>query len=170
MVGVIGTREPTQEEYNRAYNTGKTLAQRGFVVVSGLAKGLDSAAHRGALDGSGMTVAIVNTPIEQTIYPRENQQLAERIRRQGCIIHPFKERAREDRGERPTHFIKRLLERDRLLAYLCPRIIVISNNDTIKGGTRYAVHFGIEWGREVFRCNSDGKYYKNPLYRSCVVA
>jgi DNA processing protein len=168
-VGLIGSRNGSQSELDATYNLGKYLVSKGYIVVSGLADGMDAAGHRGALDGGGLTIAIVNTPSSQIIYPKVNIGLGERIKMSGCILHPFDNKAREDKSENPSHFIKRLLERDRLLAYLCPKIVAVCDNETIKGGTRYAVKYGMEYGNEVWRYSSEGKYYKNPKHDYCSI-
>lgn len=159
-VGLIGSRKASQKENMAAYSVAKTYVSKGKVVVSGLAKGIDEYAHKGALDGGGKTIAIVNTPSFQSIYPEQNQSLAERIKQQGEILYPFETRAVENRNEKPSHFSKRMIERDVLLAYLCPIIIVVKDSaEEIDGGTRWAVNYGLAYGKRVYRMDSNGKFY-----------
>jgi hypothetical protein len=130
--------------------------------VSGLAKGIDAAAHTGALFAGGMTIGIVNTPIQQNIYPKENIPLSNRIKDSGCLIHPFDTLANESKENGLSHFSKRLLERDILLAHWCPMIISVSDNEIITGGTKWATGYGIKFGKVVYRCDSKMDYHINP--------
>ncbi len=111
----------------------------------------------------------MNTPIEQPIYPYQNRELAERIKENGCIIHPFIGECRENKDEKPTHFTKRLLERDWLVAYLNPVIVAVSDNEVIEGGARYAVNYGKEFGKKVFRYDSKGEFHENPKNKYCKI-
>ena len=77
-VGIVGTRVPTGRGLNAAYRIAEELSARGVCVVSGLARGIDSAAHRGALRGSGHTLAVLPSGIE-AIYPASNKALAASI-------------------------------------------------------------------------------------------
>ncbi|PYV18136.1 MAG: DNA-protecting protein DprA, partial [Acidobacteria bacterium] len=77
-VAVVGTRRPTAYGTSVTLRLAADLAQRGLVVVSGMARGIDSAAHRGALEGKGKTVAVLGSGLD-VIYPRENQKLADKI-------------------------------------------------------------------------------------------
>ncbi len=169
-IGVIGSREASKEELNSAYNLGILLAKRGYMVVSGLAKGIDTAAHKGALQGGGNAVAIVNTPKDQAIYPSENIVLGKMIKNSGCIIYPYSTRANETKEKGLTHFSKRLLERDILLAHWCPKIITVKHDvGKITGGTKWATTYGMKFGKEVWRFDCDGKYHKNPETDACKI-
>jgi len=177
-VAVIGSREATPEELNMAYLLGYELIRQGYIVVSGLALGIDAKAHAGALarlkamDNNdlykyGRVVAIVNTPKNQPIYPSANRALAKEIRTYGCILHPYNTIAESRTGF--NQFKKRLIERDLILAKLCPKIIAVSDKEVISGGTRYAVHYGKHFGKEVYRLDSQGNYYLNPPTEYCNV-
>jgi len=166
-VGVIGPRKATHKEIVAAQKLVDRLVLKGYVVVSGLANGIDKAAHQMCLDLKGLTVAIVSTPVEERIYPKENHQLANQIRDRGTIIHPFTTPTRENRSEQPSHFQKRLLERNVLLAHLCPTIVAVTDQETIVGGTRYAVKYGYEFGKKIYRLDSNGKWYTDPPFEDC---
>lgn len=85
-IAIVGTRKPTKYGENIAYKLAYEAARRGAVVVSGLAYGIDSVAHRAALDAGGVTVAVLGTPIDQ-IYPRPHRPLAaEIIEKGGCVL------------------------------------------------------------------------------------
>ncbi|MHB8669607.1 MAG: DNA-processing protein DprA [Acidimicrobiales bacterium] len=87
-VAVVGTRDPTGAGIGRARRMAGALAGRGVVVVSGLARGIDTAAHRGALEVGGRTVAVLGTGITRC-YPAENAALAERILTNGALVSQF---------------------------------------------------------------------------------
>lgn len=84
----MGARRCTSYGEEIAYRLAYNLAKIGVIVVSGLAYGIDSCAHRGCLDAGGATVAVLGTPINQ-IYPRGNYSLAERILERGAIISEY---------------------------------------------------------------------------------
>ena len=170
LIAIIGSRNASQDESSVAFQLGKKLAAKGYIIVSGLALGIDTSGHKGAIAGGGKTVAIVNTPIDQDIYPWQNRQLAREIEQNGCILYPFDNKCREDKSERPSHFTKRLLERDRLVASICSKIDAVSDKEVIEGGTRYAVKYGLEYGKDVFRLDSDGKFHKNPKHKYCAIS
>ena len=87
-VAVVGTRRASPEGRKRAHELAVELAGRGVTVISGLATGIDTCAHTGALDGGGRTIAVMGTGIDR-IYPRENEPLAEQIVDQGALISQF---------------------------------------------------------------------------------
>jgi DNA processing protein len=89
-VSVVGTREPSQDGLKRASRLSRELVEHGVVVVSGLAKGVDAAAHRAAIDGGGRTIAVLGTPLDQT-YPRENAALQQLIKDKHLAISQFAE-------------------------------------------------------------------------------
>lgn len=161
-VAIIGSRNASTEELKTAYNLAGNLASQGYVVVSGLAKGIDTAGHKGAIAANGKTIAIVNTPIEQEIYPWQNKGLAEQIKQHGCIIHPYIDRAIEGNERGLSQFSKRLIERDNLLARLCPKIVTVKNEGVIDGGTRYGMSYGKLYGQDIYRYDNNMTLYKNP--------
>ena len=87
-VAVVGTREASEAGCRRARQMSRALVAEGVTVLSGLAKGIDTAAHVEALQRSGRTVAVVGTGILRT-YPSENKALAEEIARRGAIVSQF---------------------------------------------------------------------------------
>ena len=87
-VAVVGTRQASDQGRRRAAELAEALAARGVTVVSGLAAGIDTAAHAAALDAAGRTVAVMGTGIDR-IYPAENKGLAERIVDQGALVSQF---------------------------------------------------------------------------------
>ncbi len=87
-VAMVGTRRPTAYGISVAHRLACDLAQRQLVIVSGLARGIDSASHRGALEAKGKTVAVLGSGID-VIYPRENKRLAEQVVESGALISEF---------------------------------------------------------------------------------
>ena len=87
-VAVVGTRRPTAYGSSVAHRLAADLAQRALLIVSGLARGIDSAAHRGALEVQGKTVAVLGCGVDVT-YPRENQRLTDQIIASGAVISEF---------------------------------------------------------------------------------
>ena len=119
---------------------GVDFAKQGHPIVSGLALGCDTAAHRGCLDAGGQTVAIVASGLNLT-HPKENKSLQEEIIRQGGLIlseHPFGVKAN------PT----RLVARCRMQVVLSRQVIVAQC--PIVSGTMYAVHFAREYDGDIY--------------------
>jgi len=87
-VAVVGTREASQAGLRRAQRMSRMLAERDVTVISGLARGIDTAAHRAALDAGGRTIAVFGTGITRC-YPSENRDLAEEIARHGALVSQF---------------------------------------------------------------------------------
>ncbi len=88
VVAIVGSRHCSTYGRNVAEMLARELALRGVTIVSGLARGIDSAAHLGALDGKGLTIAVMGTGLD-AIYPKENKTLAEKIRENGALISEF---------------------------------------------------------------------------------
>ena len=87
-VAIVGTRDATEEGVTAARQLAGVLAKRGITVISGLAAGIDTAAHEGALDANGRTVAVFGTGIRR-VYPEANRALAQRIAEQGACVSQF---------------------------------------------------------------------------------
>jgi DNA processing protein len=87
-VSIVGSRKASQEGIQRAKKLARLVSQRSGVVVSGLAMGIDTAAHTGAIAAKGLTVAVIGTPLNQA-YPRENAQLQELIQREHLCVSQF---------------------------------------------------------------------------------
>jgi len=88
VIAIVGSRRCSTYGRNVAEKLSRDLAERGVTIVSGLARGIDSAAHRGALDGRGLTVGVMGTGLD-AVYPKENRKLAERIVEKGALITEF---------------------------------------------------------------------------------
>lgn len=137
-VAVIGARAASQEGLIAAAEIACDLARAGVVVVSGLARGIDSAAHRGALDGGGKTIAVLGTGIDR-VYPAENERLTEDIAANGLLVSEFAP------GSPPEdwHFPKR----NRIISGLSKAIVVVEARE--KSGSLITARLAADQGRDV---------------------
>jgi DNA processing protein len=87
-IAIVGSRDASHEGCVRAFRLAKLLAQRGIAVTSGLARGIDTAAHLGALSAAGVTMAVIGTPLTRC-YPNENAELQRRIGLVGAVVSQF---------------------------------------------------------------------------------
>lgn len=139
IVAIVGTREPSDFGGRSAHRLAGRFVSEGFTVVSGLAKGVDAAAHLGCLDAGGLTIAIMAHGLD-TVYPAENRKLAERIVESGgCLISEYPS------GTRPMRQF--FVDRDRLQSGLSLGVVVIETDE--KGGTMHTVGFCLEQGRKL---------------------
>ncbi len=139
-VAVVGTREPSQFGVTAAKQLTTALACDGWVIVSGLAKGIDSLAHQAALDADGRTVAILGNGLDR-IYPRENTSLANAIVENGGALVselPF--------GAPPI--ARNLIQRDRLQSGMSGAVVIAQT--AAKGGTLHTARFAAEQRRRIF--------------------
>lgn len=140
VVAIVGTRKPTSYGREVTLKIARELAERGVVIVSGLAIGIDSIAHQGALEGRGTTIAILPSPVEN-IYPRSHRALAEKIvAAGGAILSEYKEGS----DIQKFHF----LERNRLVSGLADAVIV--TEAARRSGTMSTVAHALEQNKEVF--------------------
>lgn len=124
LVAIVGTRTPTPEAAEAAFSVARLLAQMKIGVVSGLALGIDGAAHRGCIAGGGQTVAVLGQGLEIPIYPREHAALAETISRRGALASAY--------GAEMTVNRQRLLDRNRWIARLAMAVWVVQT--AVPGG------------------------------------
>lgn len=137
-VAVIGARAASPEGLIAAGEIAFDLARAGIVVVSGLARGIDAAAHRGALGGGGKTIAVLGTGIDRA-YPPENDLLQEEIAARGLLISEFPP------GSPPEdwHFPKR----NRIISGLSRAVVVVEARD--KSGSLITARMAADQGRDV---------------------
>jgi len=120
-VSVVGTRNPTAEGVARAKKVASVLTDLGFVVISGLAKGIDAVAHKTMLERNGFTAAVLGTPIHK-IYPAENKGLATEIEARGLLLSPAMPHEESGRYLFPR--------RNRLMALLSQATVIIEAGET----------------------------------------
>jgi len=140
LVAVVGTREPTVFGTSAAENMTGALADGGWAIVSGLAKGIDTIAHLTALEHGTPTIAVMGGGLD-SVYPAENRALAARIVDEGGALiseQPFGEQAR------PQY----LIARDRLQSGLSVAVVVAQSG--VKSGTMHTARFAAAQGRPLF--------------------
>ncbi len=138
-IAVVGTRSPTESSRQVARDLARVFAVHGWTVVSGLAAGVDTAAHQGALAAPGRTLAVLGCGV-QVVYPPENRALTDRIAAQGALLA---EVAPDASPNSPA-----LVARNRLITGLSRAVIVIETGES--GGTLHAVRFAREQGRPLY--------------------
>lgn len=138
-LAIVGSRRCSAEGRTLAYEWAKSLSLAGLVIVSGLALGIDAAAHQGALDGSGQTIAILGSGLNH-IYPQQNLALARTITTQGLILSEYP----ADSAPHAWHFPMR----NRLIASLALGCLVVEAS--LSSGSMITAKLAIEQGREVF--------------------
>ncbi len=139
-IAIVGTRQPTPYGMGMAQMLARDLAAHGLVVLSGMARGVDTAAHRGALEAGGKTIAVWGTGID-VIYPKENKRLAEQILESGGTI--LSEYAM---GTFPAP--QNFPIRNRILSGMSVGVLVIEAGEN--SGTRITARCALEQNREVF--------------------
>jgi DNA processing protein len=137
-VAIVGTRRATLYGRKVAKRFGAELARMGFCVVSGMARGTDTAAHEGALEAGGPTLAVFGCGMD-IIYPPENLELSREITAKGALLSEFPFGRRADRQTFPM--------RNRVVAGLCEAVIVIESAEA--GGSMITARFAGEQGRQV---------------------
>lgn len=147
-VAIVGSRKSTKYGEENAYKIAYKLTELGFVVVSGLAIGIDAAAHRGALDAGGRTVGVLGTPITE-MYPRENSSLADRIIECGGMVMSEFANKNEARDVPTSAF----LYRNRLIAGLADVVIVVEASK--RSGSLNTAHHALLTGVPVLAVPGD---------------
>lgn len=142
-VAVVGTRKPTEAGRQRAHKLATLLAQRGVVVVSGLAKGVDTIAHKAAISAGGRTMAVIGTPLSKA-YPAENRELQNRIAEEHLLVSEFEEGAAGGRWTFP--------KRNRTMALLSDATVIIEAG--LKSGTENQGWEAIRLGRPLLLLQS----------------
>lgn len=137
-VAIVGTRHPSKEARYITLGLAMRLARAERTVVSGLALGIDTAAHTGALSANGLTIAVLGSGLLR-IYPEANKSLAERIQTAGALISETQPCWGAN--------AQRLVARNRIISGLSQALIVVESD--IEGGAMYAARFAKEQGRTV---------------------
>ena len=147
MVAIVGTRTPTPYGLEVAYGLGSDLASTGVCVVSGMARGIDGAAHEGALNADGQTIAVLGSGVDVP-YPRRNAALYEKIARRGTII------SEQALGSPP--YPKHFPLRNRIIAGMTLGVVLVQADDHTSGAMITARH-AVDMGKELFCVPGDIK-------------
>jgi len=137
-IAVVGSRRATPAGLTVGRALGRQLAEAGLVVVSGLARGVDAAAHEGALEAGGQTIAVLGCGAD-IVYPREHQRLAGRVVESGAIVSEFP----ASTPPLPQHFPLR----NRIISGLCRAVVVVEASE--RSGSLITARAGLEQGRDV---------------------
>lgn len=135
-IAIVGTRRATDEGRSVAREFAQSLAARGWTIVSGLARGIDTSAHAGALDVGGTTLGVTAGHVEY-VYPPENHELYDRVRLSGALVSEVTPFASIHRG--------RFIERNRITSGLSEAVIIPEFHGT--GGTLRQARFALDQGR-----------------------
>jgi DNA processing protein len=146
----VGTRNPTRYGFSMARRLSADLADMGLTIVSGMARGIDTAAHKGALDAGGSTVAVLGSGLS-VIYPPENRKLYFDISKQGTIVS---ERPVEDP---PNSY--NFPARNRIISGMCLGTVVVEAAK--KSGSLITARLAAEQNREVFAVPGNINSYKS---------
>jgi len=138
-VGVVGTRSPTDYGLRAAASLSGGVARAGLTIVSGMAKGIDAAAHAAALDAGGTTIGVLGHGIDR-VYPPGNAKLFSRVRERGLLITELAPGEEPNAGNFPR--------RNRLIAALSLGVLVVEMGE--KSGAQHTVTYALEQGKEVF--------------------
>lgn len=138
-VAIVGSRNPTPQGAENARAFARTLAGAGLTIVSGLAMGIDAAAHEGALDATGATIAVVGTGLD-LVYPKRNLALARRIASQGLVLSEYALGMPSLPGNFPR--------RNRIIAGLSRGTLVVEA--ALESGSLITARLAVEAGRDVF--------------------
>lgn len=138
-IAIVGTRTPTEAGFEMARCLARAFAEADMTVVSGLARGCDTAAHLGALEGGGRTIAVLGSGI-RVIHPRENLGLAREIAERGAVI------SEQPPGAHPT--VGRLMARNRLQSALSRGVLVVESR--AQGGAMETARHAREQGGAVY--------------------
>lgn len=148
-VSIVGAREASQDGKARAERLAKLLVEAGFTIVSGLAKGIDTAAMTAAIDAGGQTIGVIGTPLTET-YPKENTKLQADIAERHLLVSqvPFYRYQRQHWKSKSLYFP----ERNATMAAISEATVIVEASDT--SGTLTQARACMQQGRKLFILNS----------------
>jgi len=153
QLAIVGSRNPSAPGRETAFEFAEHLAARGLAIVSGLAEGIDSAAHRGALHASGITLAVLGCGVD-VIYPRGNLSLSREITLEGALVSEF------PLGTPPRR--QNFPQRNRIIAGMTLGTLVVEAAK--RSGSLITARLAGDYGRELFAIPGS---IRNPLSRGC---
>jgi DNA processing protein len=139
LVGIVGTRKPSDYGIRWTRQISTALAKNGFTVVSGMAEGIDTESHAAAIKAGGRTIAVLGTGVD-VIYPHTNRDLYQQILAAGLVVSEYPTKTPPDRAHFPR--------RNRIIAGLSRAILVIEA--PIKSGALITATYANEFGRDVY--------------------
>jgi DNA processing protein len=142
-VAIVGSRQPTSDGLRRAAKLGRALVSQGAVIVSGLAEGIDTAAHLAAIESGGRTIAVLGTPLDKP-YPASNRDLFERIAADNLVVSQFAPGATVQPKNFPI--------RNRTMALIAHATIIVEAGE--KSGTLHQAWEALRLGRPLFLLES----------------
>lgn len=150
-LAVVGSREASRAGTANIRHISRELAEAGVCIISGMARGIDAAAHRGALDAEcGRTIAVLGCGVD-IAYPRENQDIYEQICERGAVISEYRPGTTPLPGNFPV--------RNRIMSGMVPGVLV--GDGKAKSGAQITVRLAVEEGRDVFALPTEAM---NPLF------
>lgn len=153
-VAVVGTRNPTEEGIRRTHKLVRSLVKDGFLIVSGLAKGVDTVAHRTAMECGGLTAAVIGTPLSE-VYPAENRELQEILARDYLVVSQVPVIRYRNQNPRTNRFF--FPERNVTMSALTRATIIVEAGET--SGTLIQARAALAQGRKLFILDS---CFRNP--------
>ena len=153
QLAIVGTRNPTPLGRETAQRFAAHLAEFGLLITSGLALGIDAAAHQGALAGGGRTIAVMGTSLDR-VYPAQHRDLAHAIAERGALVSEFPVGTSPAAGNFP--------QRNRLISGLALGVLVVEA--AAQSGSLITARLANEQGREVFAIPGS---IHNPLAKGC---
>jgi len=153
QMAIVGSRNPSASGRDMSYDFSRYLAQGGITITSGLAMGIDAAAHQGALAAKGKTIAVVGTGLDR-VYPAMHRDLAHNIASHGAIVSEF------SLGTPPR--AENFPRRNRIISGLSLGTLIVEA--AIRSGSLITARMALEQGREVFAIPGS---IHNPLARGC---
>jgi len=152
-IAIVGSRRASSQGLENSYNFSLALARKGYAIISGLAQGIDTQAHLGALAVHGATIAVMGTGINK-VYPYQNRNLAESIKNHGLLLSELP----LDSKPMPYNFPKR----NRIISGLSLGVLIVEAS--LKSGSLITARLGLEQGKEIFALPSS---VHNPLAKGC---